>query len=374
MEEIEKLDFEEEPKKKRKLKKKVKIFLILFIILIVLICTLASIYVFLLSPVSSKSEIVEFTIDNGMTVYGTGQKLKNEKIIRSSLAYKLIVKYKKISAYDAGTYKLNKGDNIFKIIDELSNNKYTSDDITITFKEGKTIRNVAKVIGANTNISEDIIYEKLSDSNYINGLISKYWFLTKDIKNEDIYYPLEGYLYPETYKFSKNVTIDVIFDTMLKQTDKVLSKYKSQIDSSSYSVHELITLASIVESEGIYQSDRNKIAGVFYNRLKAGMPLGSDITTYYAFKIDLSERDLTKAEINTYNPYNTRGPKMNGKLPVGPVSNVSESSINAVLNPEENDYYYFVADKSGKTHFSKTYEEHQKIISELKKANNWIEW
>ena len=96
--------------------------------------------------------------------------------------------------------------------------------------------------------------------------------------------------------------------------------------------------------------------------------------TLYAFKVDLGERDLTKAEINTYNPYNTRGPMMNGKLPVGAVSNFGESSLSAVLTPTTSDYYYFVADKSGKTHFTRTYEEHQNVINELKEANNWIEW
>ena len=199
-------------------------------------------------------------------------------------------------------------------------------------------------------------------------------FLTDDIKNDNIYYALEGYLFPDTYSFTYDVTAEKIIETMLNQTNKVFSKYRAEFSSSSYSINEIVTLSSVVEKEGIYDKDRKKIAGVFYNRLNANMPLGSDVTTYYANKIELGERDLTSSELNTYNPYNTRGPGMNGKLPVGAISNFGESSLKAVLNPDDNDYYYFVADKSGKTHFTKTYAEHQKIIKELKEANNWIEW
>ena len=107
------------------------------------------------------------------------------------------------------------------------------------------------------------------------------------------------------------------------------------------------------------------IAGVFYNRLNANMPLGSDVTTYYANKIELGERDLTSSELNTYNPYNTRGPGMNGKLPVGAISNFGESSLKAVLNPDDNDYYYFVADCNGKVYLTKNSTEHNNIINKL---------
>ncbi|MEG2351670.1 MAG: endolytic transglycosylase MltG, partial [Bacilli bacterium] len=170
------------------------------------------------------------------------------------------------------------------------------------------------------------------------------------------------------------MSVEKIFEIMLDQSNKEFSKYKSLFDASSYSVHEIVTLASIIESEGIYKTDRKMISGVFYNRLNAGMALGSDVTTYYAFKVDMSERDLTKVEINTYNPYNTRGPQMSGKLPVGPISNFGATSLEAALNPTTNDYYYFVADKSGKTHFTKTYDEHLKVIADLKASGNWYTW
>lgn len=369
------LDFEEKPKKKkRRLKKWVRILLrvilVLFILLIVGIIALS----FLFSAPQSKSEVIEFTIEEGQTVYQVGDKLKQEGIIRSEFAYKVYVKLNNVNSYKAGVYKLDKSYPLKDIVSLLTGDYYKEEGVSITFKEGKNIRQIAKDISDNTNISEGDFLSVMEDDNYINELINKYWFLTDDIKNDDIYYPLEGYLFPETYNFNKNVTAKEIIETMLDQEDEVLSKYKSKIDSSSYSVHEIVTLASLVEQEGIYDDDRKMIAGVFYNRLNAGMSLGSDVTTYYAAKVDLGERDLTSSEINTYNPYNTRGPGMNGKLPVGPISNFSETSLSAVLSPTDSDYYYFVADKSGKTHFTRTYEEHQKLVNELKEAGNWIEW
>ena len=373
MEEVETLELDEKPKKK-KLKKWVKVLLTLFIIIILIVVSILILFSYLMSPISSRSEVIEFTVENGSSAYMVGKKLEKEKIIRNYYAYKIYIKLKKIDGYKAGVYKLDKSYSTKEIVDLLSGDYYKKDGITITFKEGKTIRGVAKEIAKKTNISESEVYSVIDDDTYIDSLISKYWFLTDDIKNEDIYYPLEGYLFPETYSFSKNVNIKTVIETMLDQTDKVLSKYKSQIDSSSYNINELITMASMIEKEGKLDEDRKNISSVFYNRLKAGMSLGSDVTTYYAVKVEVGERDLTSKELNTYNPYNTRGPKMNGKLPIGAISNFGEKSFEAAVNPNNTDYYYFVADKSGKTHFTKTYEEHQKLIKELKAANNWIEW
>ena len=372
MEKIEVLDFNEQPKKR-----KLKVFRLLLLLLGLLLIVLLGIgvwFVIQLKPVSKKSESVNFTIKEGLSVYAVGNELHKNQLIKSVLAYKILVKIKGINEYKAGIYKLNKNYSTSKIIDTLTKKYKNSGDIRVTFKEGKNFRNFVKIVTENTNITEDEIYAKLKDESYIDSLINKYWFLSTDIKNKDIYYPLEGYLYPETYEFSKNVNIETIIDTLLHQTDVILSKYKDKIDSSKYSIHEIITLASIIENEGVYKNDRKKIAGVFFNRLNTNMSLGSDVTTYYAFKIDFSERDLTKKEINTYNPYNTRGPKMEGKLPVGPISNFSISSLEAVLDPLIEDYYYFVADNEGNTYFTRTYEEHMKKVNELKKAGKWITW
>ena len=105
--------------------------------------------------------------------------------------------------------------------------------------------------------------------------------------------------------------------------------------------------------------------------MKKNMPLQSDVTTYYAFKIDMGERDLTAKELNTYNKYNTRGPNMEGLIPIGPISNVSESSIEATLNPLDSTAIFFVADKNGKVYFTSTNAEHEKVIQDLKNQGLW---
>lgn len=217
---------------------------------------------------------------------------------------------------------------------------------------------------------EEDVFELLKDEEYIDSLIEKYWFLTDEIKDENIYYPLEGYLLPDTYTFeSVDVSVETIFNVILNFTDKFLSEYK---DDFKYTVHQTLTLASMAEMEGKSFEDREEIIGVFLNRIDIGMSLGSDVTTYYAFGVDMGESDLTKKQINTYNPYNTRGPDMISKIPIGPICNMSKDAIKATLTPKETEALYFVADKNGKVYFTKTNEEHNEIITKLKDEGLWF--
>ena len=135
-----------------------------------------------------------------------------------------------------------------------------------------------------------------------------------------------------------------------------------------------MTLASVVELEVANKDDRKSVAGIFLNRLdsKYFPTLGSDATSYYGAKIDdWSTNRLTSAELNDCsNKYNTRCAYNKG-LPVGPIGNPSIESIEAVLNPEKHNYYYFVNDCKGKLYMSKNETEHNNIINKLKKENNW---
>ena len=245
-------------------------------------------------------------------------------------------------------------------------------EITITFKEGINMRKVASLIEEKTSNTKDDVLSLVNDDTYIDSLIEKYWFLDSSIKDSSIYYPLEGYLYPETYIFaSKDVKIEDIFTKMLDETDKRLSNYKDEIESSRYSLHEIMTLASIVELEGAKATDRSKVAGVFYNRLDHNMTLGSDVTTYYAEKIDDFSKSLSGDELNNCNnKYNTRCPSYLG-LPIGPICNPSEESIKATIEPTKEDYFYFVADCKGEVYLSKNSTEHSNIINKLKREDNW---
>ena len=104
-------------------------------------------------------------------------------------------------------------------------------------------------------------------------LISKYSFLSEDILNSDIYYPLEGYLYPATYEFYSDATIKDVIEKMLDRTEDILDEYKEEIEDHNYSVHKILTIASIIEMESKKDGDRKDIASVIYNRLNSGMAL-----------------------------------------------------------------------------------------------------
>ena len=358
----------------RRLNKKGKILVgIIGIITLLLISFIIFLIVYFcnISSVSKNKENKDFLINEGDTYYSISTKLKENNLIKSEFFYKLYIKLNKPNSLKSGIHKLNENMSVKELVNEISQGGYKKGEM-ITFKEGLNMRQIAKIIADNTSNSEDDVYSTLNDSEYIDSLIEKYWFITDEIKNENIYYSLEGYLFPNTYEFYKDeVTVKQIFNVMLDETDKQLQPYKDDILNFKYSVHELLTLASIVELEGKTVSDRSEVAGVFYNRLNSGWSLGSDVTTYYGAKINMSDRDLYVSELNDNNAYNTRSNFMAGKLPVGPICNPSISSIKAALYPKQTNYYYFVADKNGKTYFTKTSSEHASIIAKLKREGLW---
>ena len=352
---------------------KKKLLLIIIPTILIFIVGIILFYNIGLSAVSSDSSEVEFVIEEGSTYYSVINKLKNQNLIKNELCFKIYIKLNNKNRLEAGTYLIKKNMGVKEIVEVLDKgNNYNPDIINITFKEGKNMRWIASTIASNTNNTEEDVYNLLNDKTYLNELINNYWFIDTSILNQNIYYPLEGYLFPNTYEYmNKDVTVKEIFKSMLDEMDLKLNTYKEDIQNNNYTVHELLTIASIVELEGKANSDRAGIAGVFYNRLNSGWTLGSDVTTYYAAKVDMSERDLYVNEINDRNYYNTRSDFLAGKLPIGPISNPGIDSIKAVLYPTDSEYYYFVADKNGKTYFTYTYNEHLAKRDELIEAGLW---
>lgn len=360
-------------KQGRKLKKKFKIILVLVAILLIGIATLLGTYCYFKSPVSNDKKEVSIVIENGSTISDIAALLKKEGLIKNENFFKLYVKLKKVSNVYAAKYYFSPSMNLDEIINTLNEGGYNENEISITFKEGINMRGIAKLIKENTSNSEDDVYKKLKDEKYLNSAIEKYWFLTDDIKNSKIYYSLEGYLFPDTYRFnSKDVTVEEIFNKMLDQMEKELNKYKKQIEKSKYSVHELMTLASITQSEGYNEDDFKNIASVFYNRLKTGMALGSCVTSYYGVKKDMTD-ELLQKDIDASNPYNTRGNNP-VSFPVGPISMPGAKALDATLDPIETSYYFFVSDKNNKLYFTKTLNEHERMITKLQNEGLWLEW
>ena len=327
-------------------------------------------YQYQVSPTDKSSNAkVEVVIKPGMSTSQIASLLKKKYLIKDEFFFKVYMKLNRRDSIKASTYYLSKNmslDNIVSLLEKGTSNT----DISITFKEGKTIKDYAKLLSETTNISEDEFLTKMKDKTYLASLIKSYWFLTDAILDSNIYYGLEGYLAPDTYNFKdKDVTVEEVIKTLLDQEEKNLSPYKDTL--SKMNVHEVLTLASISELEGLKDTDRKLIVGVFQNRLSKGMNLGSDVTTYYAFN-QAMDKDLTSEMFNTYNPYNTRSSAMAGKLPVGPICNPSIESIMASINPTKSDYYYFVADKNGNVYYTKTSSEHSAKVKELKEKGDWI--
>ncbi len=327
-----------------------------------------------MAKVSEDSTLKEITIEEG-SIDSIANTLKENNLIKNITIFKVYLRLTNKTNLKAGIYNFSENMGVKKIVTLLEKgSNINPDEITITFKEGINIRTVAKLIANNTDNTFDDVINKIKDTSYINSLIDEYWFLTEDIKNENIYYPLEGYLYPNTYRFnSREVSIEDVFKKMLDETDRKLSKYRNALEGDNLSIHQLITLASIVELEGAKADDRKAVAGVFYNRLNSTSypTLGSDATTYYASKIDDWSYSLTSKELNDCtNMYNTRCSSNTG-LPIGPICNPSIESIEATINPESHEYYFFVADCQGKVYLTKNSIEHEEIIDKLRKDNNW---
>lgn len=349
---------------------KVVIGIVLTIVIVVILGI--SFYKYELTAVdkSSKTDVI-ITIESGTSTKDIAKKLENAGLIRNDKVFMVYLKLNNVTNLQASTYKLNRSMSAKEIAKTISSGKgYNPNEIAITFKEGNNIREIATLISKNTNNSYDDVLKKVNDSKYLDSLIQKYWFLDTSIKNSKIYYKLEGYLFPDTYIFSgKDVTIEEIFEKMLNKMDIVLTKYKSDIKKSKYSIHEIITLASLVEKEG-KTKDFNNIASVFFNRLEKGIALGSCASAYYGMGVDFTEVGIATSEmINAKNNYNTYQIKT---LPVGAISSVSEDAIKVILNPVKTDYLYFLSDNEGNTYFFKTYEEHQRKQKELKEAGKWL--
>ncbi len=362
---------------------KKKIVIIIGLI-IVLVGVLIGVYFYGLSPVSKESKKVEFTVDAGTSKLEIVDKLKEAGLVKSKFSLYIYVALNRGLNLQAGVYELYTNMKPTKMLDKINKGEIKEEDntFTITFIEGKRIPDYAKVIADKTDSTQDEVLKIMSDKEYLQELINKYWFLNDDILNEKLYYPLEGYLYASTYDVYKGSTAKDIIERMLDGTNNILEEYKEEINNSKYSVHEILTLASIVELESSGTKEnkttnddpKKMVAGVFLNRLKAGDSLGSDVTTYYGAKRDFTT-ELYQYEIDDCsNGYNTRGTCNMGKLPIGPICSPSKVAIDAAIEPVNHDYYFFVADKFKNLYFTHNNVEHNQMINSLKSQGVWYEY
>lgn len=358
----------------RKITKKFnKVFISIIVICTIVFCGSISFFIINLTPTDKNNDIeILFTLSSGWSQRKTAQELKRAGLIKNDIVFILYSKISNKNTYLAGEYSLKKNMSVDEILDSINKGGNLHVDVmNVTFVEGKRFTYYASLIEEKFGISKESIIEKCKNKEYLTTLINKYWFLTDDILNSNLYYPLEGYLYPDTYEFHSKSSIETIIGKMLDAMETHLNPYKEKIVTSGMSVHSLLTIASVVELEAVTSDDRVIVAGLFNNRINNNWRLESDVTTYYAEQKELSDK-LYMSEINRCNAYNTRGTCVKG-LPVGPICSPSYTSIIAAIEPANTGYFFFVADTHNKLYFATTLEEHNNNIAYLKQNNLWPE-
>ncbi len=332
----------------------VKIFGILFAIFLVLVIGFSVVYIVNVSAPTDNSEEVLFEVEANDTYSGLGIKLENAGLIKSEFFYKIHIKVFEPGKLDIGVFTLNRNMNLVDLLKVLEGES-VDNRLTLTIPEGRRVEFIADSIAELTDYSSEEVLNTINDDIFLNNVINKYWFVTEEVLNSDLKQSLEGYLFPATYKIDNDISVEEIIYLMLDKTGEILTKYKTGIENSEMTVHELLTFASIVEYEAANDEQRAKIAGVFKNRLDLNMYLQSCATVGYA--IDEWKEFYTYTDLDYDSLYNTY--KYEG-LPIGPGNNPGEKSIDAVLNPAEHDYLYFVANiDTLDTYFAETYAGHQ---------------
>ena len=310
-------------------------------------------------PGSSEEVIVD--IPNGSGASMIVEILDEAGLVRNKTCAKINAKIGHYDSLQANTYIFNKGmsfQKIMKIINEGSFDYLSKESVEV--RDGARLTQVAEAISGQLGYSADEILSKWNDRDYLSQLIDRYWFLTDDILGENVMNPLEGYIYADTYYITTGSdTIEGFTEMCLDRMDTELTARKDAIEASGFSVHEFLTLTSIVTKEAT-AADQPAVAGVFMNRLEQGISLGSDVTVGYIFDIDRVE--LKQSQLDSDNPYNTR--KFAG-LPPGPISTVIGNAMDAVLNYEQSDDLFFFADENGQVHFFKSQSDFEQGIEDI---------
>lgn len=322
-----------------------------FSALIILIFVLLAAYLYMPSYLSRSShkEAVEITVPQGASLNFVANLLYEKNIIRSKFWFKYKSKEKSIDRnIKPGSYVIDKGLNLEEIFDLLQKGQ-AEISVIVTIPEGFTLYQIASRIEAAGLATIDEFVQA-----------TKQYFEENhgDFDTRDLYYEMEGYLYPDTYYLSPKQTVEEVISTLAQTMDRVFTEeYIKRAGEMNLSVHEVLTIASLIEREAYNDNERASIAGVIYNRLKKKMPLQIDATVIYGIGKgqDHISRVLT-SHLEDPSPFNTY---RIGGLPPGPIAAPSKASIEAALYPEDHGYFYYVMGEGGHV-FNIKYEDHLK--------------
>ena len=289
-------------------------------------------------------------IEKGQTGTEIADMLYERGLIRSTQGFKLWLYLSGTNdKLQTGHYQIPNKVTVRELISLLQEGHVES--IRVTIPEGYTVGDIAIVLEKNQIMkAKDFLAEAKTYVPY------PYMKGTKPAT-----YPVEGFLFPSTYEIPVGATPRDVIQMMADEMNRYLTPaVKKQIQAQHMSIHDFVTLASIVERESLFDADRPTIAGVFKKRLAHGIPLQSDATISYV--LGYAKENVTIGDTQLQSPYNTYVSK---GLPPGPIANPGKKSLDAVLYSENTDYLYFVADKEGHNHFSKTYEEHLAAVNKI---------
>lgn len=296
-----------------------------------------------------------FVVAAGESVAEIGHKLQTQGLINDADLFRMYVRLRGLdSTINAGTFILRPNMNIEQIA--LALQRSAANEVQATIPEGKRREEIGQLLEQQLGVSADEFIRLTSRARAYD-----YPFL-KGIPSDAT---LEGYLFPDTYRLPENPTAQDVVLRMLDNFGEKVAPLLEQAAAQGRNPHELLTLASIVEREAVIAPERPTIASVYFNRLQVGQRLQADPTTQFAlgyqpdqqswWKKGLTLEDLEFADPGGYNTYANPG------LPPGPIANPGLSSIQAVLQPAQTNFYYFVAacNGDGSHQFSVTFEEHQ---------------
>ncbi len=318
------------------------IFLVLLILLVGATVYVRHMYFENLKPVSDTSQKAQLiTIKKGATVDQIAAQLRQAGLIRSTWAFRLYVSSKEVrDELEAGTYSFEQSQSVPEIVSQLTHGKVATDLVTIL--PGQRLDQIKSTL-RNYGFSQADVEAALDPSSYPGSRV---------LVDKPSGANLEGYIYPDSYQKTGTTTPQQIISAALEEMDARLTPdLRAAFAQQGLSTYEALVLASIVEQEVSHPTDRAMAAQVFLKRLHSDMALGSDVTALYGSLL------AGKAGSLTYDsPYNTL---IHKGLPPTPISNVSDSSLQAVAHPAATDYLYFVAGDDGVTHFTHTFEEHE---------------
>ena len=332
-----------------------------------------------LSPIDpNATSVVQVEIPEGSSTKEIGNILVQNKLIKNATIFNYYSKLKSYNNFQSGYYNLSQSMSVDELAKALQESGTAEPVDPIAGKvlviEGYTLEQIAQAVTDNvytkdtedqTGFSSDAFLETVKNPDFINQMVAKYPTLFASIPaaGSGVRYQLEGYLFPATYDYIEDTTIEELIEKMIAATDANLQAYYGQISSMGLTVNQLLTLASLVEKEGATDVDRRNIASVFYNRLNIDMPLQSNIAILYAMGKLGQETTLAEdaaIDTNIDSPYNIY---LHTGLMPGPVDSPSLAAIQATLNPSDTDYYYFVADvTTGTVYYSATIEEHNQNV------------